>query len=184
MAECDRQLNPYLEQREGRKPTMARLTLARKIAAITLIVWKKEVRFDANYLKPQAAWAPLAESLFHPGEPFPGGGRGLLRRAISRGSRNRRSQARALRTRVSVPTLCPLGQSKKAIGPESPIGPCIATPRVDKRPACCVSEKRRRRHNREMELPGRTIDSPVHMRRRRKIFHLGKTTPRVRVYVG
>jgi len=39
----------------GRRPTMARLTLARKIAAITLIVWKKEVRFDANYLKPQAA---------------------------------------------------------------------------------------------------------------------------------
>ena len=29
---------------KGRKPTMARLTLARKIAAITLIVWKKEVR--------------------------------------------------------------------------------------------------------------------------------------------
>ena len=40
---------------KGRKPTMARLTLARKIAAITLIVWKKEVRFDANELKPQAA---------------------------------------------------------------------------------------------------------------------------------
>jgi N-terminal domain of reverse transcriptase len=40
---------------KGRKPTMARLTLARKIAAIILIVWKKEVRFDANYLKPQAA---------------------------------------------------------------------------------------------------------------------------------
>ena len=39
---------------KGKKPTMARLTLARKIAAITLIVWKKEVRFDANYLKPQA----------------------------------------------------------------------------------------------------------------------------------
>jgi hypothetical protein len=39
---------------KGRKPTMARLTLARKIAAITLIVWKKEVHFDANYLKPQA----------------------------------------------------------------------------------------------------------------------------------
>jgi hypothetical protein len=29
--------------------------LARKIAAITLIVWKKEVRFDVNHLKPQAA---------------------------------------------------------------------------------------------------------------------------------
>ena len=40
---------------KGRKPTMARLTLARKIAAITLICWKKEVRFDANYLKPQQA---------------------------------------------------------------------------------------------------------------------------------
>jgi hypothetical protein len=38
-----------------RKPTMAQLTLARKIAAITLIVWKKEVRFDANHLKQQAA---------------------------------------------------------------------------------------------------------------------------------
>jgi hypothetical protein len=33
---------------------MARLTLARKIAAITLILWKKGVRFDAQYLK-QAA---------------------------------------------------------------------------------------------------------------------------------
>ena len=39
----------------GMKPTMARLTLARKIAAITLIVWKKGVRFDAEHLKPQAA---------------------------------------------------------------------------------------------------------------------------------
>jgi hypothetical protein len=32
---------------------MARLTLARKIAAITLIVWKKD--FDAKHLKQQAA---------------------------------------------------------------------------------------------------------------------------------
>jgi len=39
----------------GMKPTMARLTLARKIAAITLIVWKKGVRFDAEHLKQQAA---------------------------------------------------------------------------------------------------------------------------------
>jgi hypothetical protein len=35
---------------------MARLTLARKIAAITLIVWKKEVGFDAKHLKQQAAF--------------------------------------------------------------------------------------------------------------------------------
>ena len=39
---------------KGMRATMARLTLARKIAAITLIVWKKGVSFDANYLK-QAA---------------------------------------------------------------------------------------------------------------------------------
>lgn len=39
----------------GMKPPMARLTLARKIAAITLLVWKKGVRFDADHLKPQAA---------------------------------------------------------------------------------------------------------------------------------
>jgi len=40
---------------KGIKPEMARLTLARKIAAITLVVWKKGVRFDAQYLKPQTA---------------------------------------------------------------------------------------------------------------------------------
>jgi transposase len=39
----------------GMKPHLARLTLARKIAAITLLVWKKGVRFDAEHLKPQAA---------------------------------------------------------------------------------------------------------------------------------
>jgi hypothetical protein len=39
----------------GRKPHMARLTLARKIAAITLLIWKKGVRFDADHLKVQAA---------------------------------------------------------------------------------------------------------------------------------
>ena len=39
----------------GLKPPMARLTLARKIAAITLFVWKKGVRFDAEQLKQQAA---------------------------------------------------------------------------------------------------------------------------------
>jgi transposase len=40
---------------KGMEPAMARLTLARKIAAITLIVWKKGVHFDAKQLKPQAA---------------------------------------------------------------------------------------------------------------------------------
>ena len=39
----------------GMRPTMARLTLARKIAAITLTLWKKGVSFDPKQLKPQAA---------------------------------------------------------------------------------------------------------------------------------
>ena len=38
---------------KGMKPEMARLTLARKIATIVLIVWKKGVSFDAQHLKPQ-----------------------------------------------------------------------------------------------------------------------------------
>jgi hypothetical protein len=40
---------------KGMRPEMERLTLARKIAAITLTLWKKEERFDAEQLKPQAA---------------------------------------------------------------------------------------------------------------------------------
>src|SRR6266436_1010083 len=40
---------------KGMKASMARLTLARKIAAITWIVWKKGARFDAQHIKQQAA---------------------------------------------------------------------------------------------------------------------------------
>jgi transposase len=40
---------------KGIKPTMVRLTLARKIAAITLTLWKKGENFDADKLKSQAA---------------------------------------------------------------------------------------------------------------------------------
>ena len=39
----------------GMRPTMARLTLARKIAAITLTMWKKGVSFDPKQLHRQAA---------------------------------------------------------------------------------------------------------------------------------
>jgi hypothetical protein len=39
---------------KGMRPEMARLTLARKIATIVLIVWKR-VCFDAQHLKPQTA---------------------------------------------------------------------------------------------------------------------------------
>jgi len=41
--------------KKGIQPAMARLTLARKIAAISLAVWKKGERFDETKLKTQAA---------------------------------------------------------------------------------------------------------------------------------
>lgn len=40
---------------KGMQPEMARLTLARKIAAITLKIWKKGELFNPEYLKSQAA---------------------------------------------------------------------------------------------------------------------------------
>ena len=40
---------------KGMKPTMARLTLARKIAAMVLSLWKKGESFDVEKLKSQAA---------------------------------------------------------------------------------------------------------------------------------
>ena len=40
---------------KGMRPEMARLTLARKIAAITLRIWKKGERFNAEHVKLQAA---------------------------------------------------------------------------------------------------------------------------------
>ncbi len=48
---------PFYENllKKGIRAEMARLTLARKIAAITLHVWKKGEAFDAKYVKPQAA---------------------------------------------------------------------------------------------------------------------------------
>ncbi len=46
----------YLARVEsGMRPTMARLTLARKIAAITLTMWKKGANFDPKQLPSQAA---------------------------------------------------------------------------------------------------------------------------------
>ena len=40
---------------KGMRPTMARLTLARKIASITLTIWKKGADFDATQLHRQEA---------------------------------------------------------------------------------------------------------------------------------
>lgn len=50
-------LQEFYQERvaSGMKPEMAQLTLARKIAAIALSIWKKGDRFDASKLKAQAA---------------------------------------------------------------------------------------------------------------------------------
>jgi hypothetical protein len=40
---------------KGMRAEMARLTLARKIAIIVLVLWKRGVCFDAQHLKPQTA---------------------------------------------------------------------------------------------------------------------------------
>ncbi len=40
---------------KGMRPEMARLTLARKMATMSWMVWRKGVAFDAEYLKPQTA---------------------------------------------------------------------------------------------------------------------------------
>lgn len=39
---------------KGMRPTMARLTVARKIAAVSLTIWKKGVSFDPKRLQQQA----------------------------------------------------------------------------------------------------------------------------------
>src|SRR5260370_7873399 len=49
----------------GMRPTMARLTLARKIASITLTIWKKGVDFDATQLHRQEASASLIKNPSH-----------------------------------------------------------------------------------------------------------------------
>jgi hypothetical protein len=98
----------------------------------------------------------------------------LLRRSISRRSINRTSQARALRTRVSESTLCLLGQSNKAIGHESPIGPCVATP-VDNCQACSF-RKDGRRHHSDMKPQGRARVSPISTRRGNKTHGVRKAT--------
>ena len=48
---------PYYDHlvEQGMRPALARLTVARKIAAITLAVWKKGESFDPGLIRPQAA---------------------------------------------------------------------------------------------------------------------------------
>jgi hypothetical protein len=48
---------------KGMRPEMARLTLARKIATIVLIVWKKGVCFDSRW-----RWPSVLETLWFESE--------------------------------------------------------------------------------------------------------------------
>jgi transposase len=50
-------LKPYYDHlvAQGMRPALARLTVARKIAALTLAVWKKGARFDPELVMPHAA---------------------------------------------------------------------------------------------------------------------------------
>ena len=88
------------------------------------------------------------------GTIFPAVAIGLLRRSVSRGSSNRKSQARALGTRVSGATLCPLGQSKKAIRPRVSDRTMHCHSWSGHHQACCF-RKCWRRHDKKMELKGR-----------------------------
>jgi hypothetical protein len=56
---------------KGMRPEMARLTLARKIATISWMVWRKGNAFDAKYLKPQTARVSPDPSPFRPWGIFP-----------------------------------------------------------------------------------------------------------------
>jgi transposase len=49
------QLAYFRLTQRGVSPEMARLTLTRKLAALTLTLWKKGARYDPEHLKPQAA---------------------------------------------------------------------------------------------------------------------------------
>ena len=62
---------------KGMRPEMARLTLARKIAAITLTVWKKGACFDAQYLKQQNSLS-VSDRIRCILEIFSGAGRAVL----------------------------------------------------------------------------------------------------------
>ena len=50
---------------KGMRPTMAGLTLARKIATITLTMWKKGADFDAQQLNRQASLSISGKRPFH-----------------------------------------------------------------------------------------------------------------------
>ena len=62
---------------KGIRPEMARLTLARKIATIVLMVWKRGACFDAQHLKTTNSMS-VSDRVRSISGDFSGGGRGVL----------------------------------------------------------------------------------------------------------
>jgi len=62
---------------KGIRPEMARLTLARKIATIALMVWKRGASFDAQYLKTTNSLS-VSDRVRSISGDFSGGGRRVL----------------------------------------------------------------------------------------------------------
>jgi hypothetical protein len=61
---------------KGMRPTMARHTLARTMAAITLTIWKKGVDFDAKQIASASRLSASGKRPLHL-RRFSGGGRGM-----------------------------------------------------------------------------------------------------------
>jgi hypothetical protein len=90
---------------------------------------------------------------------------------------------RVSNTRVSQSTLCPLGQSKKAIGFVSQIGPCVATHSVDNRQACWFQKTNGAVTTVKWNHRGEEPFLAVYTRRRNRTLDLRKTTLGSRVRV-
>jgi hypothetical protein len=95
---------------KGRRPAMARLTLARKIAAITLTIWKKGVCFDAGRELGPSSGVVVGS---------------VLETLGSRGVSDSWSDPVCFGTESLFCTLCPLGEPEIAIGQEPRIEPWL-----------------------------------------------------------
>ena len=119
----------------GRKPELVRLTVARKLATLTLSLWKKGGRYDQRLsaggedaqARSTPGWATVAVLFRGKGSADPAS-RVCLRGRASRGGLGCRP-GRLGRSRDSLKaTLGPLAQPHKAIGLEPPIEPWLAVP--------------------------------------------------------
>ncbi len=110
----------------GMRPEMARLTLARKIATIVLIVWKRGVCFDAQHLKPQTACVSLSASAPSRGSSL-AVAVGFSRHSGSRATLSRLVRRCVLRAPSLTPDPRPSRITRKSDGPRVPDRTMVAT---------------------------------------------------------